>query len=248
MSNEQDVIASVVESHDNDGQLENTEVGQDEGTNSEEGSTQDWETQAKYHQSEKDKLYAENQQLKQYEKVGKFLESRPDLVQNLMSEVGQPNNEPERVTLKSDEFDPWEAYNDPSSKSYKFRMQEMQESINNAVGQATKGIKKQASRADLSSKLSATGLSAEEVNSFMKFAQKHPSEYGLDNVIKMWRAVSNAPTQGNDANPLDKVREMQSQPQSGGVLQGQRPQTPKTDDDAIWKGVLDANRVGNKVP
>ena len=82
----------------------------------------------------------------------------------------------------------------------------------------------------------------------MKFAQKHPSEYGLDNVIKMWRAVSNAPTQGNDANPLDKVREMQSQPQSGGVLQGQRPQTPKTDDDAIWKGVLDANRVGNKVP
>ena len=91
MSNSnEDVIASVVENQG--GQL-NAGVGQDEGTSSEEGSTQDWEAQAKYHQSEKDKLYSENQQLKQYEKIGKFLESRPDLVQNLMGEVsGQPNN------------------------------------------------------------------------------------------------------------------------------------------------------------
>ena len=225
----------------------NQTVGQDETVEPQENSGQHWEEQAKYFQSEKDKLQTENQKLKQYEEIGQFLESRPDIVNKIVSNE-KGSGQPEKVVLKSDEFDPWEAYNDPSSKSYKFRMQEMQESINNAVGQATKGIKKQASRADLSSKLSATGLSAEEVNSFMKFAQKHPSEYGLDNVIKMWRAVSNAPTQGNDANPLDKVREMQSQPQSGGVLQGQRPQTPKTDDDAIWKGVLDANRVGNKVP
>ena len=224
----------------------NQTVGQDETVEPQENSGQHWEEQAKYFQSEKDKLQTENQKLKQYEEIGQFLESRPDIVNKIASE--SKGGQPTKVVLKPDEFDPWEAYNDPSSKSYKFRMQEMQESINNAVGQATKGIKKQASRADLSSKLSASGLSAEEVNSFMTFAQKHPSEYGLDNVIKMWRAVSNAPTQGNDANPLDKVREMQSQPQSGGVLQGQRPQTPKTDDDAIWKGVLDANRVGNKVP
>ena len=71
MSNEQDVIASTVENHES-GQLENAEVGQDEGTSNEENSTQDWEAQSKYHQSEKDKLFTENQQLKQYEKVGKF--------------------------------------------------------------------------------------------------------------------------------------------------------------------------------
>ena len=56
-----DVIASVVKNQD--GQLD-TEVGQDEGTIQEESSTQDWEAQAKYHQSEKDKLHTENQQLK----------------------------------------------------------------------------------------------------------------------------------------------------------------------------------------
>ena len=71
-SNNEDVIASVVESQ-SDGQLD-AGVGQDEGTNNEEGSTQDWQAQAKYHQSEKDKLYAENQQIKA--KVQEFLDSR----------------------------------------------------------------------------------------------------------------------------------------------------------------------------
>ena len=72
MSSNEDVIASVVESQ-TDGQLE-AEVGQDEGTNNEEGSTTDWEAHAKYHQSEKDKLYAEHTELKA--KVQEFLDSR----------------------------------------------------------------------------------------------------------------------------------------------------------------------------
>ena len=242
MSNEEDMIASTVESQD-DGQL-NAEVGQDEGTNSEENSTQDWETQAKYHQSEKDKLYAENQQLKQYEKVGKFLESRPDLVQNLMSEVGgQPNTQQERVTLKSDEFDPWEAYNDPSSKSYKFRMQEMQETINGAVDQAVGGLKAQQGRTSLRTDLANKGLSEEDQNSFFEFADKHPSEYGLDNVLKMWRAVSQSPDSKVE-NPLDQIRENQTNPQAAGVLQGSQPEK-KSETDLVWDSVMNAGKRSN---
>ena len=155
--------------------------------------------------------------------------------------------------MKPDEFDPWEAYNDPTSKSYKFRMQEMNDTVNNAVSQATQGIKKQSSRTNLQNKLAQQGLSPEEINSFMGFAKKHPSEYGLENVIKMWRSVSGDPIQAtnmpaNNNSPLNQVRNVQSQPQSGGVLQGKRPQAPQSDDDAMWKGVLEANRVGNKIP
>ena len=163
MSNSnEDVIASVVESQDTHGQLE-TEVGQDEGTEVQEDSTQDWESQAKYHQSEKDKLYAENQQLKQYEKMGKFLESRPDLVNTIVSEAGQPNTQEKRTALKPDEFDPWEAYNDPSSKSYKFRMQEMQETINSAVDNAVGGIQAQQGRANLRVDLANKGLNDQQM-------------------------------------------------------------------------------------
>ena len=230
------------------GQNNALEVGQDEGADLQESSTEDWEAQAKYHQSEKDKLFAENQQLKQYEKVGKFLESRPDLVKGLMSEVsGQPNTTQERVTLKPDEFDPWEAYNDPSSASYKFRMQEMQETINGAVDQAVGGIKAQQGRTTLQSELMSKGLNEEEVSSFFEFADKHPSEYGLDNVLKMWQAVSQ-PTQGGEReNPLDKIRQTQASPQAAGVLQGQQPER-KNEDEEMWKGVLNSTRVGNRIP
>jgi len=233
MSNE-DVIASVVENHE-DGQLEQQEVGQDEGTIQQENSTEDWESQAKYYQSEKDKLHAENQKLQQYEKVGKFLESRPDLVQNLMSEVsGQPNTQ-QRVALKPDEFDPWEAYNDPSSASYKFRMQEMQETINGAVDQAVGGIKAQQGRSSLRADLANKGLNEQEQDSFFDFADKHPSEYGLDNVLKMWRAVSQDPGIVKE-NPLNQIRQNQASPQAAGLLQGQQP-TKKNELDEIWEGI-----------
>ena len=245
-SEEQDVIASVVENQDTHGQLENTEVGQDEGTNSEESSTQDWEAQAKYHQSEKDKLYAENQNLKQYEKVGKFLESRPDLVKNLMSEVGDKPESNPRVSLKPDEFDPWEAYNDPSSASYKFRMQEMQETINGAVNQAVGGIKAQQGRTNLDSDLIAKGLNEKEIDSFFEFADKHPSEYGLDNVLKMWQAVSQSPDTQVE-NPLDKIRQTQANPQAAGVLQGEQPQR-KSEEDKMYEDVINAGGFGNRLP
>jgi SOS response regulatory protein OraA/RecX len=244
-NNNEDVIASVIESQ-NDGQLD-TEVGQDEGMNNEESSTTDWEAQAKYHQSEKDKLYAENQDLKQYEKIGRFLESRPDVAQKVLNEVGgQPATQEPRVTLKPDEFDPWEAYNDPSSASYKFRMQEMQETINGAVDQAVGGLQAQQGRTNLRSDLASRGLNDEQMDSFFEFADKHPSEYGLDNVLKMWQAVSQSPNTQAE-NPLDKIRQTQANPQSAGVLQGQQPER-KSVDEQMYEDVINAGGFGNKLP
>ena len=217
----------------------NDSIGQDEQVNTQE-SSENWEEQAKYFQSEKDKLAAENQKLKQYEEVGKFLESRPDVVQAIANQgSGQPQAEPQ-VTLKPDEFDPWEAYNDPTSASYKFRMQEMQQTVNSAVNQATDGIRQQTGRSQLQSQLAAQGMSVDEIGSFMDFADKHPSEYGLENVIKMWRAVSQAPAESHGENPLDKVRDVQQQPQPTGVLQGERPRGPKSDEDSMWNNIMNA--------
>ena len=233
MSNSnEDVIASVVESQ-SDGQL-NAEVGQDEGTNNEESSTTDWEAQAKYHQSEKDKLYAENQQIKA--KVQEFLDSRKS---------EQPSA-PEKIVLKPDEFDPWEAYNDPSSASYKFRMQDMQQAIDSGINQAVGGLKAEQGRTNLRSELTNHGLTAEEQDSFFDFADKHPSEYGLENVVKMWRAVSQDPKTQTE-NPLDQIRQNQANPTSAGVLQGQQPKR-KSADEQMYDDVINAGGFGNKLP
>ena len=215
-------------------------VGQDEGQTHEENPV-NWEETAKYQQSEKDKLYNENQKLKQYEEIGKFLESRPDVIEQIKGAVnGQPEAQ-QQVVLKPDEFDPWEAYNDPTSASYKFRMQELQQNIDGAVNQATQGIRKETGRANLNAQLKAKGMNDEQVQSFFDFADKNPSEYGLDNVIKMWQAVNGAPVSEGQPSPLDQVRNVQSQPQQvGGVLQGEKPQMPKSDSDEMWDSIVAA--------
>ena len=215
-------------------------VGQDEGQTQEENPV-NWEETAKYQQSEKDKLYNENQKLKQYEEIGKFLESRPDVIEQIKGAVnGQPEAQ-QQVALKPDEFDPWEAYNDPTSASYKFRMQELQQTVNGAVQEATQGMRQESGRATLNSELKAKGMNDEQVQSFFDFADKHPSEYGLDNVIKMWQAVNGAPVSEGQPSPLDQVRNVQSQPQQvGGVLQGEKPQMPKSDSDAMWDSIVAA--------
>ena len=161
-----------------------------------------------------------------------------------MSEVGgQPNTQPERVTLKPDEFDPWEAYNAPSSKSYKFRMQEMQETINGAVDQAVGGLQAEQGRTNLRADLANKGLNEQEQNAFFEFADKHPSEYGLDNVLKMWRAVSQSPGTVTE-NPLDQIRQNQANPMAAGVLQGSQPEK-KSDTDKMWESVMSAGNRTN---
>ena len=124
-------------------------------------------------------------------------------------------------------------------------MQEMQQTIDSAVGQATEGIRKQTGKSNLQSQLSSQGMNEQEINSFMEFADRHPAEYGLENVIKMWKAVSQAPAQSHNENPLDQVRNVQSQPQPTGVLAGERPKGPKSDSDSMWDGIMNAGSRTN---
>ena len=218
-------------------------VGQDEATQQQE-SKGDWESQAKYFQSEKDKLQAENQKLKQYEQVGQMLESRPDIVQAVSGMLQGGQTAPEqRVELSKDEFDPWEAYNDPSSMSYKFRQQELQETINKAVQNQVGDVKKEVGMSKLQTELANKGLNAEQITSFMDFANKNPAEYGIDGAIDMWQAVTQKPTEGesNTNNPLDAIRQNQAVPQQAGILNGEQP-VKKDDKDSMWDSITKASR------
>ena len=236
----------------------NQEIGQPTG-NKEEGQTPeqsstDWESQAKYFQSEKDKLYQENQKLEDYKKIGEFLESRPDITQVVSSMAkgdtsGQPQT-PERVTLEQDEFDPWEAYNKPASKSYKYRMQEMSDVVQSTVSEQVQGVQQAQGMQTLKSELEKRGLNDEQITDFVKFASKNPAEYGIDGVLNMWQAVQGndkdkAAEQPNSApSPLDQVRQTQNNPAYGGLLGGEQPEI-KNDVDEMWDGVMKAGSRKN---
>tara|TARA_R100000808_G_C2131343_1_gene140515 strand:+ start:339 stop:1076 length:738 start_codon:yes stop_codon:yes gene_type:complete len=228
-------------------------VGQDVNGETQENST-NWEEQAKYFQGEKDKLFEENKRLKGYEEIGKFLESRPEVVQMIdaASRGGQPQaQQPPKLELSPDEFDPWEAYNDPSSKSYQFRQQELQGAISNAVdkavGESTAEQNAKQGMVNLTNELRNRGFNDEQIKGFMDFTSKNPADYGLDTVIQMYNAV-----EGGDANVipssgLDGVRNTQNQPTPGGILDGQKPQM-KNEDEEMFKRVIGAGGVGNRLP
>ena len=221
-------------------------VGQDENQTQDDGASTDWESQAKYFQSEKDKLHTENQKLKDYEKVGKLLESRPDIVQTIsgMVQGGQPA-QAEKVSLDKDEFDPWEAYNDPASKSYKFRQQELQDSISEAVKGQMAGVQKQVGMNELKGQLASRGLNDAEINSFVEFASKNPAEYGVDGAINMWKSVTQEqPAQDDNGNPLDAIRQNQAVPQQAGVLSGEQP-VRKDEKDSMWDSITKAGSRAN---
>ena len=225
-----------------EGQLVDDNVGQDVGVDGTENPETNWEESAKYFQSEKDKLSAENDKLKKYEKVGQLLESRPDLVQNLMGQIqgsGQPQ-QPKSIEMSQDEFDPWEAFNDPKSKSYQYREQQMNEQIESRVQEQMGGLQKQVGQAQLQNQIVSNGLvSKEELPGFMDFVNKHPAEYGLENVVKMFRAVNAENPATQAPNPLDQVRQNQQAPTPAGILAGEQP-VRKTEKDAVWDSIVQA--------
>ena len=224
-------------------------VGQDEGQTVAESSGQNLEEQVKYFQSEKDKLANENQNLKKFEALGKLMQARPDIANTVASmdqggNNGQPVG-PQRIELDKDDFDPWEAYNDPKSKSYKFRQQELQDSIGQAVNQRMAGVMRNQGIEQLKGNLLQQGLTPAEVDSFMQFASKNPAEYGVEGAVKMWKAVMNE-GQGTvtTENPLDNVRQTQQAPTPGGILQGQQPQV-KSEKDGMWDSIVSAGSRTN---
>ena len=220
-------------------------VGQDEATQQQE-SGGDWESQAKYFQSEKDKLHAENQKLKQYEQIGQMLESRPDIVNTIsgMVQGGQPTAQTEKIELSKDEFDPWEAFNDPSSVSFKYRQQLQDAEVEKRVQSQVSEVKKEVGMSKLQTELANKGLNPEQISSFMDFASKNPAEYGIDGAINMWQAVTQDKTEASNENPLDAIRQNQSVPQQAGILSGEQP-IKKDEKDSVWEGIVKAGSRSN---
>jgi len=169
-----------------------------------------------------------------------MLESRPDIVNTISGMVkGGQSTQYEPIELDKEEFDPWEAYNDPSSKSYKFRQQELQNTIDSAVKSQVAGVQKQVGMNQLQGELVNRGLNAEQIQSFVEFASKNPAEYGIDGAINMWQSVTQESQANQNSNPLDAIRENQKVPQQAGILNGQQP-VKKSEKDALWKAVVDA--------
>lgn len=179
----------------------------------------------RYMQSEKDKALAENEKLKKQ-------------IQEIQESLASQQQQPVDNKINPDDFDSWESFTNPNSESYKYRMQETANIVRSIVNESLQDVRQEQATSQLESQLRSRGMSDEQIDGFFKFAETPVSDLGIDNVIKMYNAVNEQPTETSN---LDAVRRTQKTPTSAGVLQGQQPKI-KSDTDAVWDMIVGQRR------
>ena len=209
----------------------------------------EWEVEAKKFQSMYDKSQSELERLRRLEPLGELLENRPDLVnvlQENMNAPQQPQNTGQ-TELKPEDFNPWDAYYNPESPSFKFRLnQEMQlakDVVDNAMAQQKQQMQEEITYNNTVNELRNTyKFSDNDVKEFMGFVTQPKESVGLSNLVKLFRDVKN---KGNGTETAQAVKAAQGQPRTAGVLQGGAPSSPKTEENKVWDNIVNAGSRNN---
>ena len=207
----------------------------------------EWEIEARKFQSMYDRTQAENDKLKRLEPLGELLESRPDLVDVLQKNLnGQPQQQaPQQQSqqgLPAEDFNPWDAYYNPESPSFKFRQQQdvgmMNNVVNNALSEQKRQMTEEITYNNTVNELRNTyKMSDNDVQEFMGFVSQPKEQVGLSNLVKLYRDVNK---KSNAPDTAEAVRAAQSQPRTAGVLQGGAPSSPKTEENKVWDNIVKA--------
>jgi len=207
----------------------------------------EWEVEARKFQSMYDRTQAENDKLKRLEPLGELLESRPDLVDVLQQNLnGQPQQQaPQQQAqqgLPAEDFNPWDAYYNPESPSFKFRMNQdvnmMNNVVHNALGEQKRQMTEEITYNNTVNELRNTyKMSDNDVQDFMGFVSQPKEQVGLSNLVKLYRDVNK---KGNAPETAEAVKAAQSQPRTAGVLQGGAPSSPKSEENKMWEGIMNA--------
>jgi len=216
-------------------------------TESETIPANEWEVEARKFQSMYDKTQAENDRLRRLEPLGDLLESRPDLVDVLQKNLnGQPQaQQPQQEAqqgLPAEDFNPWDAYYNPESPSFKFRVnqdvQMMNNVVNNALGEQKRQMTEEITYNNTVNELRNTyKMSDNDINEFMGFVTQPKEQVGLSNLVKLYRDVNK---KSNAPETAEAVKAAQNQPRTAGVLQGGAPSSPKSEENKMWEGIVNA--------
>ena len=207
----------------------------------------EWEIEARKFQSMYDRTQAENDKLKRLEPLGDLLESRPDLVDVLQKNLNgqQQPQQPQQETqqgLPAEDFNPWDAYYNPESPSFKFRMnqdvQMMNNVVTNALGEQKRQMTEEITYNNTVNELRNTyKMSDGDINEFMGFVTQPKEQVGLSNLVKLYRDVNK---KGNAPDTAEAVKAAQNQPRTAGVLQGGAPSSPKSEENQVWDNIVNA--------
>jgi len=177
-------------------------------------------------QSMYDKAQAELGKLRP---VAKLFQDNPELVDVVRNHLtGDKGQDGEQVSMKQEDFNPWEAFTNPNSESYKMRQKEFDRAVDTKVQGYMKRLEQQRQRDSLSFQVQNDyKLSNAEASDFVDFVTQPKENLPLDTLFQVWRGKSGAKVADN----VESVKQTQAKPKSAGVIQGGEPRKPDKQED-----------------
>ena len=210
----------------------------------------DYEAESKKFQSMYDRSQAENSKLQQGAQILQLLEQRPDLVQTLQDGIANPQGKAEQEPgIKEDDFNPWETFK-PGTSTGDYVANQLNRQIENTVN---KRLAQQQQQMQAEMQLNNTvgelrgtyKMSDNDIRDFLSFTTKPKEQVGLNNLVKLWQMQNGQSVANNDT--IQAVNAAKQAPRTAGVLQGQAPQSPKTDTDNMFDGIINSGS-GARLP
>ena len=196
-------------------------------------------------QSMYDKAQAELDKVKP---VAKLFQDNPELVDVVRDHLTGGKGQDKAVQINEEDFNPWDAYTNPNSKSYQLRQQEIDDAVSSRMRDYMARLESQ--RAVDSIKMRAQSefkLSNADAEEFTEFVTKPKEQLPLDTLFNVWNANKNGLPQVNEN--IESVKRTQQKPKSAGLIQGGEPPKP-SDEDSMWNNIMSAsnhNSIGKNI-
>ena len=202
----------------------------------------DYEAESKKFQSMYDRAQADNARLKQLEPLGQMLEQRPDIVQLIQNGIANPQGAQDSQSgMSNDDFNPWDAFTDENSQSSQYVSNKIDAMVDQRVN-SKMAKQQQQMQAELAMNNTVSELrgsykmSDNDIRDFLTFTTQPKEAVGLDNLVRLYKMQNGSSVENNDT--MEAVSAARQAPRTAGVLQGQAPESPKSDQDKIWDTIM----------
>jgi hypothetical protein len=186
-------------------------------------------------QSMYDKAQAELDKVKP---VAKLFQDNPELVDVVRNHLTGGKGQDKEIKINEEEFNPWDAYTNPNSKSYALRQQEIDEAVSSRMSDYMGRLEAQRQVDSLRMRAqSEFKLSNNDAEEFVEFVTKPKEQLPLDTLFNVWNTNKNGLPQLNQN--IESVKRTQQRPKSAGLVQGGQP-PKKSDEDNMWSNIMKA--------
>jgi hypothetical protein len=201
----------------------------------------DYEAESKKFQSMYDRAQADNTRLKQLEPLGQLLEQRPDIVQLIQNGIANPQGaQDSQPGMSNDDFNPWEiAEEGTQTNDYVFSKVDarISDRVRSEMAKEKQQMQAEMAMNNTVSELRGTyKMSDNDIRDFLTFTTQPKEAVGLDNLVKLYKMQNGTSVENNDT--MEAVSAARQAPRTAGVLQGQAPESPKSDQDKIWDTIM----------